>query len=337
MSTSQTPRSIVKAMVRGEAPARPLLMPLMFALGARLENLSLRDFRLNPTRITNALKQMRGVLKLDGLTCYFDSLLEMKALGCNCVEDEQGARIERALPRDVDALRERLQSPSFPTTSGPINVTCEVLRRLKWMLLDEPALMVVINGPLALAARLSEVETPTVAPASGILADFAAEVSWNISRVFAEAGADVVVIRERWPSMMSHDEVRRWIESVEPIANLLRFYEALPVLLLEGVSGESVALLANEFPDCILIPLASDVSGLLPSLGRRLPGIALPESIFVADQSMPGGPAEASTSLTPEPALAFVTSSQDVRSTADPKQVALVLQHIRSHLSRSAR
>ena len=332
MSTSQTPRSIVKAMVRGEAPARPLLMPLMFALGARLESLSLHDFRANPTRITNALKQMRSVLKLDGLTCYFDSLLEVKALGCNCVEDEQEARIERALPRDVDTLREKLESPSFLTTSGPMNVACEVLRRLKLMLLDEPALMVVINGPLSLAAQLSETESK--ANSSGeASAPLEAELVLSVSRVFAEAGADVVVIRERWPSAMSHDAVRRWTESVEPIANLLRFYQALPVLLLDGVSGENVALLANELPDCILIPLPSDVSAHQPSLDRRLQGIALPESIFVAEQSMLGGLSEAFTNLTPEPALALVTSTQDVRSTADPKQVALVLQQIRSHLS----
>jgi len=82
MSVSSTPRSIVKAMVRGDAPTRPLLMPLMFALGAKLENLSLHDFRLNPTRIANALRQMFGVLKLDGVTCYLDSYLELKALGC---------------------------------------------------------------------------------------------------------------------------------------------------------------------------------------------------------------------------------------------------------------
>jgi len=54
MSSSNSPRSIVKALVRGEVPARPLLMPLMFSLGARLENLPLREFQSNPTRIANA-------------------------------------------------------------------------------------------------------------------------------------------------------------------------------------------------------------------------------------------------------------------------------------------
>src|SRR5262245_62137112 len=114
MPAPSTPRNIVKAMVRGEATSRPLLMPLMFAIGARLENRPIRDFRANPTRITNALKQIRSVLKQDGLTCYLDSFSEVKALGCNCVENEDGtSRMEWPVPIDVDALRERLESPNF--------------------------------------------------------------------------------------------------------------------------------------------------------------------------------------------------------------------------------
>jgi hypothetical protein len=330
MSRLQTPRSIVKAMVRGEAPARPLLMPLMFSLGARLESLPLRDFRSNPTRIANALKQIRSVLKPDGLTCYFDPCLEPKTLGFNCVEDEYGfGNIESPCPEDVDALRERLESPNFPTTSGPLNVACEALSRLKIMMLDEPALMVAINGPLALAAQLSGTES------GEIYAVFGAEVVLSVARALAEAGADVVVLKERWPSLMSHEAVRRWIDSVEPIANLLLFYEALPVLLLDGpgASWENLALLANELPHCVLIPLPTDSRAEVPRLSRRLNGIALPASIFENEQLKHGSPSPAFTNLTTDLALALVTSSEDIPFTVDPKQVALVLQQIRSHLS----
>ena len=60
-----TPRAIIKAWLQGEIPSRPLLMPILFSLGARLENLPLRDFQSNPTKIANALRQIRGVLKVD--------------------------------------------------------------------------------------------------------------------------------------------------------------------------------------------------------------------------------------------------------------------------------
>src|SRR5262249_9951385 len=285
MSVSSTPRSSVKAMVRGDAPTRPLLMPLMFALGAKLENLPLRDFRSNPTRIANALRQMFGVLKLDGVTCYLDSYLELKALGCICIEDKQGVEKIEAAPHGTNDLRERLESQGSLATCAPINVACEVVRRLKVMLVDEPALMVVINGPLSLAAQLSEVESTTdsLIELSVVLG---AEVALSVSKTFVEAGADVVVLRERWTSAMSLDRIRGWVDSMEPIANLLRFYEVLPVLLLDApdASGENLAQLANELPNCVLLLLPTDGRAKVPGLSRRLNGIALPVSIFESDQ-----------------------------------------------------
>ena len=62
MAESTTPRGVIKALLRGEAPHRPLLMPIIFSLGSRLESLALRDFHSNPTKIANALRQIRSVL-----------------------------------------------------------------------------------------------------------------------------------------------------------------------------------------------------------------------------------------------------------------------------------
>ena len=81
MAEQRTPRQMVTALVRGKALARPLLLPVVFSLGSRLENLPPRDFLGNPTKIANALRQIRSTLKIDGLTCYWDPLLEVEALG----------------------------------------------------------------------------------------------------------------------------------------------------------------------------------------------------------------------------------------------------------------
>jgi len=205
------------------------------------------------------------------------------------------------------------------------------------MLVGEPALMVVINGPRSLAAQLTEVEatTDSLKEVSVVLG---AEVALSVSRTFVEAGADVVVLRERWTSAMSPEGIRRWVDSIEPIANLLRFYEVLPVLLLDapGASGENLAQLANELPNCVLVPLPTDGRAKLPGLSRRLNGIALPVSIFESDQFKRGSISQAVTSLRFEPDLALLTSSHDVPPTADPKQVALFFQQVRSHISVSA-
>src|ERR1700733_5972374 len=81
MTEANTPRGMIKALLRGELPPRPLLMPAIFSLGSRLENLPLRDFQRNPTKIANALRQIHSVLKVDGPGCYFDPFLGGGALG----------------------------------------------------------------------------------------------------------------------------------------------------------------------------------------------------------------------------------------------------------------
>ena len=72
MEESATPRRMAKELLRGVLPSRPLFLPILFSLGARVENIPLDIFLSNPTKITSSLRQMRGHLRADGVACYFD-------------------------------------------------------------------------------------------------------------------------------------------------------------------------------------------------------------------------------------------------------------------------
>ena len=81
MNEQLTPRQMMKGLLQGNPQARPLIVPIVFALGAKIENLSFRAYLDNPTKISNALRQIRTQLRTDGVSCYFDPLLEAEALG----------------------------------------------------------------------------------------------------------------------------------------------------------------------------------------------------------------------------------------------------------------
>src|SRR5438132_11091673 len=66
------PRSIIRALIRGQPAARPLFLPVIFTLAARLEDIPLPTFVRNPTKISNALTAIHRSLKTDGMTSYFD-------------------------------------------------------------------------------------------------------------------------------------------------------------------------------------------------------------------------------------------------------------------------
>src|ERR1700757_3309195 len=72
---------MMKSLLQGNPQPRPLIVPIVFALGVKIENLSFRAYLDNPTKISNALRQIRTQLRTDGVACYFDPFLEVEALG----------------------------------------------------------------------------------------------------------------------------------------------------------------------------------------------------------------------------------------------------------------
>src|SRR5690348_14787786 len=81
MTENFTPGQLVRRLLQGIAPPRPLFLPIVFSSGARVENQALPAFLANPTKICSAQRQLRGALRTDGYSCYFDSFLEVEALG----------------------------------------------------------------------------------------------------------------------------------------------------------------------------------------------------------------------------------------------------------------
>lgn len=286
MPDQSSPRAIIKGLLRGESPPRTLLMPIMFSLGARLESLPLREFQSNPTKITNALRQIRNVLKVDGLTCYFDPCLEAEALGCTREWRIDGScGITGPSFSNTADLRDKMKTPDSLAAQGFVPVACEVIRRLKLMVKDEPALMVRVSGPLSLAAQLSSIcggpGQRSFPPHD--LVEFAAEITAAVAKSLAEAGADVVLIIEDLIPELS-PETGGWYRSLlAPIDNMLRFYEALPVLVPGEISETSLALLFEGAGTLQICPMpTSEMPGYgLPAQSRQqCLGIALPAEAF---------------------------------------------------------
>lgn len=326
MGEQRTPRSVVKALLRGEQHSRPLIMPLMFSLGARLENLPLGIFVANPTKIVNALRQIRGTLKVDGLACYFDPYLEIEALGGKLEWTSLGANLaSRPAVHDPDCLSNQLGTAEDILGKGRIPVAQEVLKRLKIMLKDEPALMVGVTGPLTLAAQLWNAPEP---PLSAV--EFAAEITASLAKHFVESGADVVFLVENVALPEQRDACERWSGLLDPVINVIRFYEALPVLMLTAnLRPDASQWITSRDWDCAVCMNEGVFSGAT-SASCRL-GISLPGALFRTETDN-GGSLEAARRNAAELNPAFLTTSADLPADADIKRVASVLGHLRGAL-----
>ena len=338
MTEQTTPRRMVKALLQGEPPPGPLLMPIIFSLGARLENLSKRDFQSNPTKIANALRQIRSALKIDGLTCYFDPFLEVEALGCQREWPADGSwTVTYPSFSSTDDLRGKLHSPEDMAARGHIPAACEVLRRLKVILKDEPALMVRVTGPFTIAAQLSrgnvEADRAAASPPRDLL-EFAHEATATVAKSSVEAGADVVLLTEDFLPEMSPEACEWYGSLLSPIFNVIRFYEALPVLLLNipTISERNLAAILAHAWDCVLCPAISNIGiaeSLVSCTNYKEIAIALQPGIFCGDGADPAHLLSQLGCLISDSKLIFVTSAGDLPVSANMKSVGGLISTIR--------
>jgi hypothetical protein len=255
------------------------------------------------------------------VTCYFDSRLEAEALGAT-VEwaGDEGPRTLR-WPRPVAAgeLPEGLRSPDDATKSGRVGVAVEVIKRLKAILRDDCLLMAGVSGPYTLAAQLLQLNADGSRPAQDFSAsalDLAAETMTAIARAFLDAGATAIIIHEETLPILSGDAAADWASLLGTTMNIVRFYQALPVLLLPdaGAVAANRDAISQQTWDCVVCPARE--APMLDAPGHL--GIALPLALLESD-------AFPNQLLSP----VVVTTAGDLPATADMERLNKVWETIR--------
>ena len=230
-----TPRSLVKNLARGQIPARPLFIPLVFTLAAKLENVAVPTFLSNPTKLSNSLTAVYRHLRIDGVTAYLDPTLEAEAFGC-LLSWEDGRPVIADQPGDA-VLDSLFLGADQLAKMGRIPVALEVVRRLRTTLRDA-ALIVGLSGPLAMSQaivtpdfgqRLATGERQAEDIFGGL-----AEATLQLAQLYCQAGADVILVNESPLSPLTEDAFAIWDQAMSGVWNVARFHDALPVCMVAG-------------------------------------------------------------------------------------------------------
>ncbi|MGH9746463.1 MAG: uroporphyrinogen decarboxylase family protein [Candidatus Acidiferrales bacterium] len=273
-----TPRETIKSLLQGAPVERPLIVPVVFSLGAKIENLSLRAYLDNPTKIASALRQIRTQLRSDGVACYFDPLLAFEALGGEVKWDaaNQVRSDHWPEPAAKGELPVGLRTPEMAASSARVQIAADVIRRLKLLFRDEPLLMASVSGPLTLAARLMQ-RTPDEAFRNIWVFDpalkLAADGITRIAATLVEAGANLIFIREEFLPELSEHGCSIWQTLLAPAFNIIRFYEALPVLQLAGerMSAGNIAAILDQSWDAVVCSGSVDFARQAASRAEGFP------------------------------------------------------------------
>ena len=323
MAENPNPRQMVTALLQGVPPRRALRVPIVFSVGARVENISRKEFLANATKISNSLRQIRGHLRTDGVTCYFDSYLELEVLGATLhwPADDQPPTIAWPRVAQNGMLPEGLRSPEEAVKTGRVKVAVEVIRRLKSLLRDEPLLMAVVTGPFTLAARLSQLNLNSVLRSEDVpdaALEMAASMTTQVSAALVDAGADLIFVREEILPAFSAESFEVWASSLAPTFNIIRFYGALPVFHLAGVASfaQNSAAIFRQTWDCILCPpldaSLAQPAGNTPSSNALGLGLALPDKFFQPDSFISRGNQGSAIGNVSKPQVSLLTTVGDV-------------------------
>jgi hypothetical protein len=345
---------MIRGLLGGTPPPRPLFLPIAFGLGAKMENVPLRTFAGNATKITGSLRQIHRRLGADGPACYFDPYLEAEALGgtIDWVAAGQPAALRWPERSANGELPSDLRSAEDAVKSGRVPVAVDVIRRFASLDGGRSALMAVVSGPLTLAARLMQLEddpTLSVDHLAGSALELAASAIRQIAASFAEAGANVILIQEQVLPPMSGHGLEVWASHLAPILNTIRFYESLPVLTLTDARAfaRSRNLILGWHWDCVVCPAMgstqnlpaisesdSSTPGASPAdqqsanMGKVMMGVALPTESLEPDRTTEEDFERMLNRCLSPLQLVIITTAGDVSATADTKRLVRISRRI---------
>lgn len=335
MPPNLTARQILAGLLKGVAQPRPLWMPIVFSLGSKTENLSFRAFLSNATKISNSMRQITGHLRSDGLSCYFDSYLEAEALGGELNWNPETQRPALGWPRtEKGELPDDLHEPEDAMKRGRVAIAIEVIRRLKSLQREDALLTAGVTGPFTLAGLITQSERESALALPEAALEVAASMMVRLSSAFAEAGANVIFIREEVLPPFEAGSCEAWAERLAPAFNIIRFYQSLPMLqIVDSVSGVGISeAIRQQDLDCVVCHTVEFPQSTPDSLlGDVMRGLALPQEIFLPEKVNDRDVGSVLDGVISGFCPSIVTTAGDVPVDTDMKRLMTISERIRGY------
>jgi hypothetical protein len=221
-------RSTIQVMNAG----RPVFLPLIYGLAARIEQVPLMDMVLDPTYYANLLDGAYKLLKHDAIITNFDPSLEAEIFGAQ-VEWKS----DYDLPQITDWASCGLETASLET-SGRIPIMLEAIKRLVQTRGKEAAIVGAVTGPCSLARMIADkAKLEKEYQFEEVIALTGNQLT-KLVRSLCDAKVDAILIRE---DLLGENYRTEWLAREKPytgiyttIFNLTKFYNISALLMVRG-------------------------------------------------------------------------------------------------------
>jgi hypothetical protein len=282
-------RDAFRRTMQAANAGRPVFVPIVYRLAARIEQTPLLDMVSDPTSYANILESAWKLLRQDAIITSFDPGPEAEIFGCRV---EWSGDYELPMVSGWTACG--LSGASLEN-SARLPVLLEATRRLVQTRGREVAIVGVITGPGSLARNIAGNAGPEKEyPLEEIISLTGGQLTKYV-RELGEVKVDAIIIREDLPGekyceeFLAHEKA--YTNVYATLFNLTRFYNLAGLLMVRGGKLEDLAALARKLgPNGLILtglqPGEADLTFLSDLSASRKLAIGLPLPLADPDEAV---------------------------------------------------
>ena len=281
MNGLETSKERVRKALAGRKQAQVPFIPWVCTHAARLEQVSVQRMLSDPSLLARAVQSSQKLYGYDVVINIFDPALEAEACGCpvRWTGEKELPSVEGHPP--IDRMSE--DAIASIQTKGRLPVVIEATRRLKINLGRTVAMAGVVTGPWTVANHLNGrdilQDLESRPERSRDIVDLAGKICIEVCKAYGEIELDVIVLADSVLSRIPPANSSLTLSVLNPLLNVIRFYDSIPLLLTTGCSQESLDLLAEVDVEALVAdgPIGPEFKQKMPHciVGRALPGTVL--------------------------------------------------------------
>lgn len=252
-----TGKELIMQTLRHEKTDSIPWVPFAGVHAGKLKGYTAEDVLKDEDKLVESILEVNRLYSPDGLPIIFDLQVEAEILGCDLLWAKNNPPSVKSHP-----LAKEKSLPCnclIPTAeSGRLPMILSAMRRIKKEIGDQTALYGLICGPFTLASHLrgSDIFMDMITDPGYVkdLVGFCAEVSIAVSRMYIDAGMDVIAVVDPLVSQISPKHIEKMLsESFMAVFDYIRSCDVMSCFFVCGNATKQIEVMCKMNPDGISV------------------------------------------------------------------------------------
>ncbi len=233
---------------------RPVFIPFVYGLAAKLEQIPLAEITSDASYYTHSLEDACNLFKYDGVVNNFDATIEAELFGCELEWPD-----DYAAPRITSCSRAELREID-PAESSRIQILLETTKRTVMSKGKDVAVIGILTGPCSLVKTLMINKSDDTENAIALAGSLLTKLVKNL----CELRVDAIFFREDLLDSGYRDELlaypKPYTDAYTTLFNLIKYYNCFPAIIVKNMETDFITELHEMIKPNGLILLGKKIS-----------------------------------------------------------------------------